>query len=230
MGRITVLHADFGGCAGCSVSILRSYPEIKDTVKLETPYLVDKYFQSEGYDVAIITGGICVNEGWMLDKLKYIREISDVVVAYGSCAAFGGILRFCRGGQEPRPDHRSFQPINSVIKVDYSIPGCPPAPLMLQSFFRFYLDEDERRLELFRICGSIKKLSGFDLLDDVVLTGLCIGCGACELSCPTHALQVVDKRPNLVQERCIRCGTCYIRCPRATQILTLGGGSRDQRL
>ncbi|NJE54290.1 4Fe-4S dicluster domain-containing protein [Thermococcus sp. 21S9] len=223
MEKLKVLHVDIGGCEGCNVSIIRAYPKLMDSVELDISYLRDGECKYDEYDVALITGGVCMNEPRIGEELKEIREKAKVVVAFGSCASLGGILRFCRGGQAPRPDHRNFQPINSVIEVDYSIPGCPPTPQMLQSFFKYFMAGNETRLKLFKVTAGVKKLSGFDLIDDVVLTGLCIGCGACELSCPTGAIKLIDKRPTLAQERCIRCGTCYIRCPRASQIICLGG-------
>ncbi|WP_461865881.1 NADH-quinone oxidoreductase subunit B family protein [Thermococcus sp.] len=224
MEKLRVLHVDVGGCEGCNVSILRAYPKLIDVIELNMKYLMNRECDYSEYEIAIITGGVCMNEPSTVEKLKEIRKHAHTIIAFGSCATFGGILRFCRGGQEPRPDHRNFQPINNVIKVDYSIPGCPPTPQMLQSFFKYFISGDERRLRIFKVCSEIKKLSGFDLIDDIVLPGLCIGCGACELSCPTNAIKLIDKRPNIIQEKCIRCGTCYIRCPRASQLLCMGGG------
>ncbi|NJE04156.1 4Fe-4S binding protein [Thermococcus sp. MV11] len=223
MEKLKVLHVDIGGCEGCNVSIIRAYPKLMESIELDISYLRNGGYKYDEYDVALVTGGVCMNEPRVIEELKEVREKAKVVVAFGSCSALGGILRFCRGGQAPRPDHRNFQPINSVIEVDYSIPGCPPTPQMLQSFFKYFTAGNETRLRLFKVTAQVKKLSGFDLIDDIVLTGLCIGCGACELSCPTGAIKLIDKRPTLAQERCIRCGTCYIRCPRASQIICLGG-------
>ncbi len=219
--KLSVIHANFAGCEGCNVSILRAYPKMENMVDLDISYLGER--RKNEYDVALVTGGVCMNDQEGLEELKRIRKISRILVAFGSCASFGGILRFCRGGQEPRPDHRNFQPINSVVKVDYSIPGCPPTPQMIISFFRFLREGNERRLRVFGVISRIKKLSGFDLIDDVVLTGLCIGCGACELSCPTGAIRLIDRSPDLIQEKCIRCGTCYVRCPRASSIICMRG-------
>lgn len=41
---------------------------------------------------------------------------------------------------------------------------------------------------------------------------LCNGCGLCELSCPPHAIRVVDKKAELDEELCTRCGLCLTRC------------------
>jgi len=79
--------------------------------------------------------------------------------------------------------------------------------------------ESRALLRVFEAAAKARKFSGFDLMDDVVLMGICIGCGACVISCPTGALQMIEKRPELIVEKCIRCGTCYVRCPKASQLM-----------
>ncbi|HIQ03449.1 MAG TPA: 4Fe-4S dicluster domain-containing protein [Desulfurococcales archaeon] len=216
--KLRVLLLDIGGCEGCSIAVLRSLPTLQPNIDLHSQYLGNLDLNTK-YDIAFIAGSICINDKEAIAKLKRVREISEIVIAFGSCASVGGITRFCRGGQEPRPEHRVFQTINSVIEVDYAIPGCPPAPQTVNAIVTSLIKGIGPFLKVFAALAKVKKLSGFDLLDDVVLTGLCVGCGACILSCPTDALQMIDRRPDLIVEKCIRCGTCYVRCPRATQIL-----------
>ncbi|MEE8357909.1 MAG: cytochrome c biogenesis protein CcsA, partial [Candidatus Hydrothermarchaeales archaeon] len=55
---------------------------------------------------------------------------------------------------------------------------------------------------------------GFGTLEqDIVLKGLCSGCGACAAVCPEDAI-VVDEFPRLVGE-CTDCGYCLYQCPRS---------------
>ncbi|MHB8317627.1 MAG: 4Fe-4S binding protein [Acidimicrobiales bacterium] len=42
----------------------------------------------------------------------------------------------------------------------------------------------------------------------------CTACGACVLTCPTHALLPAPGRPSLVESRCILCLECVEICPR----------------
>jgi len=214
----SILVYDLGGCEGCPLSILRVYPELKKIADLYTHHL-GKIDLDKEYDVAVITGPICINEPEDIDILKKIRTGVRTLIAYGSCASVGGITLFCRGGQEPRPEHRTFQPISAIINVDYAIPGCPPAPNLFIALVNSLRSGRGYFLQLFASVAKAKRLSGFDLLDNIVLTGLCISCGACIISCPTNALHMIDRKPDLIVEKCIRCGTCCVRCPRFTQVL-----------
>ncbi|HEY3422371.1 MAG TPA: 4Fe-4S binding protein [Methanocellaceae archaeon] len=45
--------------------------------------------------------------------------------------------------------------------------------------------------------------------------GLCIGCGACAMSCPTRAISMQLGRPDIITERCVKCGACFAQCPRS---------------
>ena len=216
--KLNVLVVDVGGCEGCVVSIFRALPQLAAIANIYSKYTGGSNLVKH-YDVSFITGSACINDAKVIGKLKTIRDMSDIVVAYGSCASVGGITRFCRGGQEPKPEHRVYQPLSHIINVDYAIPGCPPAPALVVSFLNNLKHGGGYFLQLFAAVARVRKLSGFDLLDDVVLSGLCVGCGACVLSCPTGALHIVEGRPDLIVEKCIRCGTCYVRCPRASQLL-----------
>ncbi len=216
--KVDILIYSIGGCEGCPLSILRIYPKLVNAVNVYSKYLGETSL-SRDYDIAIVSGSVCINDQWSMNTLKTIREHARILVAYGSCASVGGITLFCRGGQEPKPEHRTFQPLSTIVKVDYAIPGCPPAPNLLLSLINSIRVGRGFFLQLFASVVKARKLSGFDLLDEIVLSGLCIGCGACILSCPNSALQMIDGKPDLIVEKCIRCGTCCVRCPRFTQLL-----------
>ncbi|MEX0568681.1 MAG: 4Fe-4S dicluster domain-containing protein [Candidatus Njordarchaeota archaeon] len=215
---LEILIYDIGGCEGCPVSILREYPKIASKATVYSKHLGDVSLDKK-YDIAIITGSACINDENVINTLKKIRENAKIVIAYGSCASVGNVTLFCRGGQEPRPEHRTFQPISTVIDIEYAIPGCPPAPMGLVTLINSLTTGKGQLLRVFSAISKVKRLSGFDLMDEVVLSGLCIGCGACIISCPTHALQMIEKRPDLIVEKCIRCGTCCSRCPIFSRIL-----------
>ncbi len=217
MDKLSIVHIDLGGCEGCSVSIYRALLKVEEInfySKLSGDFILN------GNEIIIVSGPICLNETDKVEFLKEIREKSKVLIAFGSCSAIGGITRYCRGGQQPKPNHVTFQPINTIVDVDYAIPGCPPPPNFLKPFIELFVSgKNSRFIQIFKAVAKIKKLSGFDLIDDIILQNICVGCGACVLSCPTNALHMVGGRPNLIAEKCIRCGICYVRCPKGAQLL-----------
>ncbi len=213
-----VLIYDLGGCEGCALSIHRILPQLINIVEVHSKCLGNADIEAK-YDYAVLTGPICINSTRHVEELRKIRENSRVLIAYGSCASVGGIILYARGGQEPHPEHRIYAPLSRIVKVDYAIPGCPPAPQMLITMLNCIRRGRGYFLDLFKAVAIKSKLSGFDLMDEVVLNGLCVGCGACVLSCPTNALQMIDNKPDLIPEKCIRCGTCTVRCPRYSQLL-----------
>jgi coenzyme F420 hydrogenase subunit gamma len=207
---------NIGGCEGCSVAFLKALPKLRQICeKVYCSYLGEE--PEEELDILFISGSICRQDEEAIELVKKRRDKSDILVAFGSCAALGGVMRFARGGQEPKPEHFSYVALPVVAQVDYSLPGCPPLPAAVSSLVSHVQKGNDKALSLFANLARISKLSGFDLIDDVVFYGLCIGCGACELSCPTGAIRLVDGKPDLMPEKCIRCGTCYVRCPAGRQ-------------
>ncbi len=206
----SILVLDLGGCEGCIASIMNSYPKLEKKYDLYISYLGNLNLDRE-FDFAIVSGPVSLVSSEKIDLLKKVRENSKILVAYGSCASVGGIFLYSKG------QNCRFASIGKIVDIDYSIPGCPPASRTIINFLNCIEKKGGRFLELFKALTKYQKLSGFDLIDDVVLTGLCVGCGACTLSCPTEALQLVDGVPDLIVEKCIRCGTCIVRCPKFTQ-------------
>jgi ferredoxin len=41
----------------------------------------------------------------------------------------------------------------------------------------------------------------------------CIGCGACESSCPIGAIQLDNGKATVNQSKCTECGACAGSCP-----------------
>jgi coenzyme F420 hydrogenase subunit beta len=71
--------------------------------------------------------------------------------------------------------------------------------------------------------GDLKKVKesakgkDFKALEgEIVDTGLCIACGACEVVCPEECVKIVDQRPILRKECKEECYECYLYCPRTS--------------
>ncbi len=143
-----------GGCSGCHLSIADFHESLLDVLELAqfefSPVLCDtKYDEVPELDVLIVEGGIRNEENRELAEM--LREKAGLVIAYGTCAAYGGIpglgnlhtveelttegyVNSCSTvnpeGIIPNEDVPSLEsrvrPLGEAIQVDLLIPGCPP--------------------------------------------------------------------------------------------------------
>jgi len=150
--KLKLATVSLAGCFGCHMSLLDIDDRIVDlAAKLELVRSPLTDMRQRGrYDVCLIEGGLCNREN--IDVLRDLRARSDVLIAAGACAIFGGIpalrnrfpLEECldeaylsgaglADGQLPvdRELPRLLPrvlPIHELVTVDFSIPGCPPPP------------------------------------------------------------------------------------------------------
>jgi len=161
---VKVAEEWLNACAGCEISILNIgdallgiLPEL-DFVHI--PVLIDKKYYGQLGDrkeleipeavVGIVTGGVRNEEHKHV--LEEMRKKTQILIALGSCAAYGGIPshanmfqrdeifeKVFRGSPStdaaPDPQHAnvplwtdSCKALDEVVKVDITVPGCPPHP------------------------------------------------------------------------------------------------------
>lgn len=143
-----------GGCSGCHLSIADFHESLLDVLELAdfefSPVLMDtKYDEVPELDVLIVEGGIRNEENREL--IEMLREKAGLVIAYGTCAAYGGIpglgnlhtvdeltqeayidspSTYNEEGIIPSEDVPALEsrvrPLDQVIDIDLMIPGCPP--------------------------------------------------------------------------------------------------------
>lgn len=138
MTKPKVAFFDFADCEGCQLCALDLEPaqlldllEVIDIVEFREA-ISD---HSDQYDIAIVEGSITRDSD--IARIKKIREIAKIVVAFGSCAHIGGINAL-KNFQQPAEYREAVYPddpnkyetttakaIDEVIKVDAIIPGCP---------------------------------------------------------------------------------------------------------
>ncbi|ENN96143.1 coenzyme F420 hydrogenase, subunit gamma [Methanocaldococcus villosus KIN24-T80] len=211
---VKIAHVQLCSCCGCLVSLTDLYErllEVLDKVELVYSQTLMDVREIPECDIAIVEGAVCLDDHHSLEVAKEVRERAKIVIALGSCAVTGGITRFCKGNQKPKPVHNAFTPLSEVINVDLSIPGCPPSPDIIYNVILALLNNDVDYLSLF--VDKKTKACGCDLITEVVNKDLCMGCGTCAASCPTRAIEMIDGRP-VIKETCIKCGVCSFQCPR----------------
>ena len=125
------------GCAGCEVSLLNSRDWVEQFNLVYMPLVVSAYDVPE-VDVLLVSGGVHTDED--LHNLRKVVKRAQQVVAVGTCAISGGVANL--GDRDevrelflaqterrhlPRMLPKS-RPIDTVVKVDRYLPGCPPTP------------------------------------------------------------------------------------------------------
>ncbi len=138
-------------CSGCHINLLDLHEKFLDLLisneLVFSPLLADMKDFTE-CDVALVEGSIRNLED--VNRIKTLRTRAKVLVSLGTCAVFGGVAGLGnahaaielleeaypttnKNGRSPRLLPRVF-PIDSVVTVEYYIPGCPP-PIEVVSDF-----------------------------------------------------------------------------------------------
>lgn len=168
--RPSVVYLHAAECTGCSEALLRSGQPfidqlILDTISLdyhETIMAAAGEAAEEALEQAINSpdGFICVVEGaiptadngrygyiagrTMLDIAAEVLPKARAVVAYGTCAAYGGM-------QAARPNPTGAKGVNDCFAQlgvrAINVPGCPPNPLNLVGTLVAFLRGDEIALD-----------------------------------------------------------------------------------
>jgi sulfhydrogenase subunit delta len=137
MSKVKVAFFDFACCEGCQLQVANMGELLIDILdKIEIVEFRETMSEkSEDYDVAIIEGSITTPH--CLERIKKIRSIAKVVIAYGACATIGGVngmknqFEMDDIAQSVYGDDAHFFPtrptraIDQVVPVDYYVHGCP---------------------------------------------------------------------------------------------------------
>lgn len=150
MTKVKVATAWLDCCSGCHMSFLdldEALIGLADVIEITASPITDiKEFSP--VDVGIIEGAV----GNLHDEevAKRLRANCKILMVWGDCACFGGIVNMrnlfsaeevlhryyntestAKGSNIPSsedlPPLITVKPINQVVKVDCYVPGCPPS-------------------------------------------------------------------------------------------------------
>ncbi len=149
-----------GGCSGCHMSFLDLDERLIELAGLAdvcySPIVDTKEFP-ENVDIALVEGAVANQDN--LREIRRIRERSKILVAFGDCAVTGNVTALRNLFRVDDVLNRSYQEnaavvsalplggdgivpkllprvlrIEDVVKVDYFLPGCPPAADAIYTF------------------------------------------------------------------------------------------------
>ena len=133
--KLKIASFDFTCCEGCQLQLANGESTLTDFLEL----LDIRNFrelsseQHNDYDIALIEGSISRQDE--IERLQAIRQQAKTLVAFGTCACFGGVnslknkfpLNETLAEVYPEMPVETLlvRKISEVVKVDFSIPGCP---------------------------------------------------------------------------------------------------------
>jgi len=152
MAKPKVATDGLAGCAGCEMSLLdmdEKLVELLQKIELTSCPITDlKHPPEEGVDVGVLTG--TVNNTTNRAVARMMRKRCKYLVAMGNCAVFGGVNTMRNFFDMDEALKRAYvetestvngripgsaelgkpikaRSLDQVVKVDISIPGCPPS-------------------------------------------------------------------------------------------------------
>lgn len=189
------------GCAGCQLSIIFNEDDLLDIINLidlkAFPF-VKEVNAEEDFDVVFMEGLVASNED--REVLKRVREHTKILVALGACACTGCIPAYRTYTLKENYEHLVYKkieeltdveptPIDMHVKVDFTLPGCPPDKREVITFIKqAVLGKKPRNYES-PVCIECRRNGNACLLD---LGKPCLGpitSGGCNSVCINGGLE-----------------------------------------
>ena len=160
MRKVDVVVTGLQGCFGCLLSLIHLWGgdrELFNEIELKYSPIQDTKVMPNA-KIGIIEGAVGDND--QEETLKEMREKVDILIAVGTCAAYGGIAGLrnlfqvqdvldrsyiesesTKAGEIPGPPSlpeltNCIKPLSAFVEVDQNIPGCPPSDQLLKTIMQ----------------------------------------------------------------------------------------------
>ncbi|MBP2145977.1 F420-non-reducing hydrogenase small subunit [Methanofollis sp. W23] len=182
---VKIAIEELAGCSGCTISVLDLHEALLDLVAqaeiVYSPVIMDAKEPPEGIDIAFVTGAVRNEENE--ERLKLLRKRSKTLIAFGTCACYGGVSGLSMLGKQEdlfkyvyqevesaAPDnvvptdvpsflYRAFA-VGDLVKVDYYITGCPPKEQFLKTVLPALVAGDKTELSKKSVCSECNRKMG----------------------------------------------------------------------
>ncbi len=137
VGRPAAAFFELSSCEGCQLQIVNNEASLLDFLALVKVVNFREAMteRSDEYDIAFVEGSVTRNDE--IERLKDIRKKAKLLVAFGSCACFGGVNQLKNRFQDPAwvsrqvygnhsvDTNATAEPLEAFVPVDLRIFGCP---------------------------------------------------------------------------------------------------------
>jgi Ni,Fe-hydrogenase III small subunit len=113
-----IMMIDVGSCNACNIEVLNISNPYYDLTRLGIFFTNSP----KHADALVVVGALNITMVEVLKRTYESMPNPKVVISVGACAISGGIFH----------DTESFvSPIQNIIPVDVTVPGCPPTPIQI---------------------------------------------------------------------------------------------------
>jgi coenzyme F420-reducing hydrogenase gamma subunit len=189
---------DFTGCEGCELQLVNKEETLGPFLSnLEiVRFREASSARGDDYQVALVEGAITRADE--VERLREVRARARTLVAFGSCACFGGVARLKNAydaeetnrevyGDKPK-ETLPARPVGDFVAVDLSIPGCPVSKDEVERVVRHLSLGVPFEFTVYPVCVDCKQ----HYVSCVMERGqLCLGGitrAGCEAPCPRGGL------------------------------------------
>ncbi|MCC6017844.1 MAG: F420-nonreducing hydrogenase [Candidatus Verstraetearchaeota archaeon] len=179
--KLTLAIFPLIGCSGCENSLLDIW-HVDNVIfnNLEIVYspILTDFKEPDNVDIGIVTGNVRFHED--VNKLLNWRKKSKLLVAFGSCACYGGIpgllnlhdiQSVINDVYSPNISFDDYdmpklidnaKPIVDFVNIDIAIPGCPPPKNLILKLFEHLLKGEPFILPEKSVCNECPLNTGED--------------------------------------------------------------------
>ena len=137
VARPDVAFFELSSCEGCQLQLVNNEASLLDFLSLVNVVAFREAMteRSDDYAVAFVEGS--VTRADEVERLAAIRKNAKALVAFGSCACFGGVNQLKNRFKDPAwvkkqvyggrdvETNSEAKPLEAFVKVDLKIYGCP---------------------------------------------------------------------------------------------------------
>ncbi len=135
--RPNVAFFELTSCEGCQLQIVNNEASLLDFLSLVNVVNFREAMteKSDDYDIAFVEGSVTRSDE--IERLTAIRKNAKTLVAFGSCACFGGVNQLKNRFHDPAwvkkqvygntdiETNDEAKPLDAFVPVDLKIFGCP---------------------------------------------------------------------------------------------------------
>jgi len=244
MTKPRVAFFSFSSCEGCQLVVLTIEEQLLELVNLIdiVSFREAMSEKSDDYDIAFVEGSITRTSE--IERIKKIRNTAQVIIALGACATIGGInclknqfemgkvKNIVYGKMADNYDTIPTMPIESVIKVDYWIHGCPIDKDEFIEVTKAILLGKTPRIPDYPVCVECQMKENICLFEKGMV---CLGPvtkAGCKAICPTYNDGCVGCRgliddPNLSSHKNLLSEHGLTVDEAISQYMLFGGNSKE---